>query len=407
MGSAALPRGGGRQPIGRARPGRDGRHSRPVDRDPDLGDRTARRAAGDRRSRIHGGAPHRGAAPTGVGHRSRRASTPSPTSSPPIRPRSPPTDRCVRPWRRRRPPPWRPSRSARSQQGERRHPRLRPHRAHRAGARRRRGRGTPATSPASPDEAEAVVDALRSPVGAPRWPSSMPRRRGAARSWRHAAPGGGGVPRRDPAHAEPHRAAPACWPSSRRAGAGPAEIELLCATGTHRAATHAEMVELVGGVPRGALSASTSTTPSASDHVEVGRVDGVPVQHRPPLRRSRRPHPHRVRRAALLRRLQRRPQRRLPRPRRPRHHPRGPQPPPHRRPAGRRGSSPRATPSTTSCAPPWPSSPPTLSLDVAINNGRGTRPPCSPGRSPLGTPPPAGSWRTPPCSASAIPSTSW
>ena len=61
-----------------------------------------------------------------------------------------------------------------------------------------------------------------------------------------------------------------------RLGAGPDRVELLCATGTHRAATPAEMEELVG--PE--LVARYRVHDHRSDdgaHVMVGRVDGVPV----------------------------------------------------------------------------------------------------------------------------------
>jgi nickel-dependent lactate racemase len=54
------------------------------------------------------------------------------------------------------------------------------------------------------------------------------------------------------------------------------DITLLCATGTHRQATPAEMEELVGPdiVARYAIIDHDS---ERGDHVEVGRIDGVPV----------------------------------------------------------------------------------------------------------------------------------
>jgi nickel-dependent lactate racemase len=62
----------------------------------------------------------------------------------------------------------------------------------------------------------------------------------------------------------------------RRAGAGPDRVELLCATGTHRQASRAEMSDLIG--------AETITRYRVHDHdaddrahVEVGEVDGTPV----------------------------------------------------------------------------------------------------------------------------------
>jgi lactate racemase len=62
-----------------------------------------------------------------------------------------------------------------------------------------------------------------------------------------------------------------------RAGAGPDRVELLCATGTHRPATPAELAELVGEevVDRYQVHQHLADD---GQHVEVGRVDGVPVR---------------------------------------------------------------------------------------------------------------------------------
>ncbi len=62
-----------------------------------------------------------------------------------------------------------------------------------------------------------------------------------------------------------------------RAGAGPDRVVLLCATGTHRRATAAEMAELVG--PE-IVAGYTIYDHSAEDddHVAVGSVDGVTVR---------------------------------------------------------------------------------------------------------------------------------
>ncbi|HWW54247.1 MAG TPA: nickel-dependent lactate racemase [Acidimicrobiales bacterium] len=59
-------------------------------------------------------------------------------------------------------------------------------------------------------------------------------------------------------------------------GAGPEEVVLLCATGTHREATRPELAELVGPelLDRYRVEQHLATSP---DHVEVGTVDGVPV----------------------------------------------------------------------------------------------------------------------------------
>ena len=61
-----------------------------------------------------------------------------------------------------------------------------------------------------------------------------------------------------------------------RIGAGPDEIVLLCATGTHRVASSTEMAELIGPelVERYRVVQHDAT---GDDHVEVGQVDGVPI----------------------------------------------------------------------------------------------------------------------------------
>ena len=61
-----------------------------------------------------------------------------------------------------------------------------------------------------------------------------------------------------------------------RAGAGPERVTLLCATGTHRAATAQEMTELVGA----AVAARYRIHDHRADdpgHVKVGEVDGTAV----------------------------------------------------------------------------------------------------------------------------------
>ena len=62
-----------------------------------------------------------------------------------------------------------------------------------------------------------------------------------------------------------------------RRGAGPDEVTLLCATGTHRVATHDELLALVGPelLERYRVEQHDAT---ASRHVEVGVVDGVAVR---------------------------------------------------------------------------------------------------------------------------------
>ncbi len=61
-----------------------------------------------------------------------------------------------------------------------------------------------------------------------------------------------------------------------RLGAGPERVVLLCATGTHRAATDEEMAELVGREIAGRYRIHQHRADDPS-HVVVGRVDGVDV----------------------------------------------------------------------------------------------------------------------------------
>ena len=62
-----------------------------------------------------------------------------------------------------------------------------------------------------------------------------------------------------------------------RSGVGPAQVDLLCATGTHRAATHDELVGLVGPEVVGRYRIHQHRSDAIDDHVEVGAVDGVPI----------------------------------------------------------------------------------------------------------------------------------
>ena len=138
--------------------------------------------------------------------------------------------------------------------------------------------------PGLPDEAGGRPRALRAPVEGHRSPSSSARRpapspvtgagRDGSRGWRRAA-GGGGVPRPHETHAQPHRPAARCSPSSSGSGVGPDHVDLLCATGTHRAATAEEMVELVGPDIAGRYTVHQHRADAPRrDHVEVGTVDG-------------------------------------------------------------------------------------------------------------------------------------
>jgi nickel-dependent lactate racemase len=127
--------------------------------------------------------------------------------------------------------------------------------------------------PGLPDEADAVLQALRSPVDGPPLSELV---RDAARST-------SGAPRvavvfPDLTRPMPNRTVlPPVLAELDRLGVGPDRVELLCATGTHRQATAEEMVELVGAdiAGRYAIHQHRADDP---DHVEVGRVDAAPVR---------------------------------------------------------------------------------------------------------------------------------
>ncbi|HTZ10438.1 MAG TPA: nickel-dependent lactate racemase [Acidimicrobiales bacterium] len=128
------------------------------------------------------------------------------------------------------------------------------------------------------DQAGAVVAALRAPVAGPPLGDVVA---GAAR--RAARAGSAGGPRvavvfPDITRPMPNRTVlPPLLAELERAGVAPGGIELLCATGTHRAATEEELVELVGPEVVARFPIHQHDAHREADHVEVGRVDGVPV----------------------------------------------------------------------------------------------------------------------------------
>ena len=63
-----------------------------------------------------------------------------------------------------------------------------------------------------------------------------------------------------------------------RAGAGPDRVELLCATGTHRQATPAEMEDAGRSRTSCTATGSTTTSPATGPMSEVGGVGGTPVR---------------------------------------------------------------------------------------------------------------------------------
>ena len=123
--------------------------------------------------------------------------------------------------------------------------------------------------PGLANEAGAVLEALGAPVEGPPLAELLG---GAARRTRVA------VVFPDLTRPMPNRTVlPPLLAELERLGVGPDHVELLCATGTHRQATPDEMVELVGPeiTSRYAVHQHRADDP---EHIEVGRVDGVPVR---------------------------------------------------------------------------------------------------------------------------------
>ena len=124
---------------------------------------------------------------------------------------------------------------------------------------------SPTDLPGLPDQAAAVLEALRAPTAGPPLEDLIgPRQRVA-------------VVFPDLTRPMPNRTVlPPLLAELERLGAGPDRVELLCATGTHRQATAQEMAELVGDeiVRRYRIHDHRSDDGA---HVEVGMVDGTPV----------------------------------------------------------------------------------------------------------------------------------
>ena len=123
----------------------------------------------------------------------------------------------------------------------------------------------PVDEPALSDEAASITAALRQPL------TGRPLADLAAGSARVA------VVFPDLTRPMPNRTTlPPLLAELARCGVPDERITLLCATGTHRQATLAEMEELVGPeiVERYAIVDHDATSPA---HVAVGEVDGVPV----------------------------------------------------------------------------------------------------------------------------------
>ncbi len=124
---------------------------------------------------------------------------------------------------------------------------------------------SPTDLPGLPDEAAAVLDALRAPIAGPPLGDLI-------RSGGRVA-----VVFPDLTRPMPNRTVlPPLLAELERLGAGPDRVALLCATGTHRQATAPEMAELVGEeiVRRYGVHDHRSDDGA---HVEVGVVDGSRV----------------------------------------------------------------------------------------------------------------------------------
>jgi nickel-dependent lactate racemase len=123
----------------------------------------------------------------------------------------------------------------------------------------------PVDAPGFDDEGAAIADALRHPVAGPPLGVLLRRARRVA------------VVFPDLTRPMPNRTVlPPLLAELARAGVSDDRITLLCATGTHRLATAAEMAELVGAdlVARYTVVDHDATSDA---HVPVGEVDGTPV----------------------------------------------------------------------------------------------------------------------------------
>ena len=170
--------------------------------------------------------------------------------------------------------------------------------------------------------------------------------------------------------------APAAPPHDPRRARGarrhrrPRRRHVLVATGTHRGNTEQELRRMLGDeVYDSVRVVNHDARDDASSLTWMGEHgDGVPVWLNTRVGAGRPAHHHRLRRAALLRRLQRRPEARRARAGRARHGPHAPRRRPHRPSQRHLGRSSRATPSTTTSAP-WSTAVGDVhfALDVMLN----------------------------------------
>jgi len=131
---------------------------------------------------------------------------------------------------------------------------------------------TPTDHPGLPDQQAAVVEALRSPVTGPPLGEIV-----AGAAARRAGLPNVAVVFPDITRPMPNRTVlPPLLEELASVGIDAEHLELLCATGTHRTATRAELDELVGADISRQFRIHQHQAESA-DHVEVGVVDGTPV----------------------------------------------------------------------------------------------------------------------------------
>jgi lactate racemase len=124
----------------------------------------------------------------------------------------------------------------------------------------------PTMVPPLADEPGAVVEALRRPVAGP--PLAELVRPGASVV----------VVFPDLTRPMPNRTVlPPLLSELERLGVPPDHTRLVCATGTHRAASPDELVELVGEEVAGRYHVSNHIATDADSHVAVGEVDGTPI----------------------------------------------------------------------------------------------------------------------------------
>jgi len=135
----------------------------------------------------------------------------------------------------------------------------------------------PTDLPGLADEEAAVLAALRTPTTGPPMADLVGRADATGLTGRRRRPPRVVVVFPDLTRPMPNRTVlPPLLAELERLGAGPDAVQLVCATGTHRRATAAEMAELVGPDIVAGYGIHDHHSDDA-DHVVVGTVDGTPV----------------------------------------------------------------------------------------------------------------------------------